>query len=138
MTLIVLVKDENWQKKCSKIFQFCHQTISALVKAELAELPLRLFLQGALAISQIQFENHETVAYEFLSQVRPCLTLSSFTHCDITVVIFLLLKLMFVDKKLKLQTQSVTIIILDLINDDSAQDKFAKLEILILNMSLLE
>lgn len=59
-----------WQKKCQKIFQFCHQTITTLTKAELAELPLRLFLQGALAIGHIDFENHETVAYEFLSQVR--------------------------------------------------------------------
>lgn len=41
----------------------------ALVKAELAELPLRLFLQGVLTIGQTNFENHETVAYEFLSQV---------------------------------------------------------------------
>lgn len=57
-----------WQKKCQKIFQFCHSTITALVKVELAELPLRLFLQGALAISAIRFENHETVAYEFMSQ----------------------------------------------------------------------
>uniref|UniRef100_A0A1B6CMY9 Vacuolar protein sorting-associated protein 35 n=2 Tax=Clastoptera arizonana TaxID=38151 RepID=A0A1B6CMY9_9HEMI len=57
-----------WQKKCQKIFQFSHQTITALIKAELAELPLRLFLQGALAIGQINFESHETVAYEFLSQ----------------------------------------------------------------------
>lgn len=57
-----------WEKKCQKIFQFCHQTISALMKAELAELPLRLFLQGALAIGEVQFDNHETVAYEFLSQ----------------------------------------------------------------------
>lgn len=61
-------EDEMWQKKCQKIFQFCHQTITALIKAELAELPLRLFLQGALAIGQIYFENHESVAYEFLSQ----------------------------------------------------------------------
>ncbi|XP_075218670.1 vacuolar protein sorting 35 isoform X2 [Lycorma delicatula] len=61
-------QDEMWQKKCQKIFQFCHQTITALTKAELAELPLRLFLQGALAIGCIDFENHETVAYEFLSQ----------------------------------------------------------------------
>ncbi|KAJ8963339.1 hypothetical protein NQ318_018811 [Aromia moschata] len=61
-------KDAKWEKKCTKIFQFCHQTITALVKAELAELPLRLFLQGALAIDQIAFENHETVAYEFMSQ----------------------------------------------------------------------
>lgn len=61
--------DDMWEKKCQKIFQFCHQTISVLMKAELAELPLRLFLQGALAIGQVQFDNHETVAYEFLSQV---------------------------------------------------------------------
>lgn len=57
-----------WEKKCQKIFQFCHATIMALVKADLAELPLRLFLQGALAIDQIGFDNHETVAYEYLSQ----------------------------------------------------------------------
>lgn len=61
-------EDEIWEKKCQKIFQFCHSTITALVKVELAELPLRLFLQGALAISHIKFENHETVAYEFMSQ----------------------------------------------------------------------
>lgn len=61
-------EDDKWEKKCQKIFQFCHQTIGALIKAELAELPLRLFLQGALVISQMEFENHETVAYEFMSQ----------------------------------------------------------------------
>ncbi|XP_022912925.1 vacuolar protein sorting-associated protein 35 [Onthophagus taurus] len=61
-------EDDMWEKKCQKIFQFCHSTITALVKAELAELPLRLFLQGALAIDQIAFENHETVAYEFFTQ----------------------------------------------------------------------
>jgi hypothetical protein len=43
-----------------------------LIKAELAELPLRLFLQGALAAGEIGFENHETVAYEFMSQVKMC------------------------------------------------------------------
>ncbi|MGH0143968.1 UNVERIFIED_CONTAM: hypothetical protein FKN15_002310 [Acipenser sinensis] len=60
--------DDKWEKKCQKIFSFAHQTISALIKAELAELPLRLFLQGALAAGEIGFENHETVAYEFMSQ----------------------------------------------------------------------
>lgn len=64
------IKDEDdmWEKKCQKIFQFCHQTITALMKAELAELPLRLFLQGAVAVGRMGFENHETVAYEFMSQ----------------------------------------------------------------------
>ncbi|XP_033755226.1 vacuolar protein sorting-associated protein 35-like [Pecten maximus] len=61
-------EDENWERKCQKIFQFCHQTIGALIKAEMAEIPLRLFLQGAMAAGQIDFENHETVAYEFMSQ----------------------------------------------------------------------
>ncbi|ELU14760.1 hypothetical protein CAPTEDRAFT_161426 [Capitella teleta] len=60
--------DDKWEKKCQKIFQFCHQTITALTKAELVELPLRLFLQGAVAAGNIDFENHETVAYEFMSQ----------------------------------------------------------------------
>lgn len=40
----------------------------ALVKAELSELPLRLFLQGALVLDTIPFENQETVAYEYMSQ----------------------------------------------------------------------
>lgn len=62
-------QDNNWEKKCQKIFQFCHQTIGALIKAEQSEIPLRLFLQGALVAGQIGFENSETVAYEFLSQV---------------------------------------------------------------------
>ncbi|XP_077302985.1 vacuolar protein sorting 35 [Arctopsyche grandis] len=61
-------QDNVWEKKCQKIFQFCHATIMQLMKAELAELPLRLFLHGALAIGRIQFENYEPIAYEFLSQ----------------------------------------------------------------------
>merc|ERR1711962_1266306 len=61
-------EDEKWDPKVEKIFKFCHSTISALVKAELAELPLRLFLQGALACNAIPFSNHETVAYEYMSQ----------------------------------------------------------------------
>merc|ERR1719391_150519 len=61
-------KDDKWDPKVEKIFKFCHSTVSALVKAELAELPLRLFLQGALACNAIPFANHETVAYEYMSQ----------------------------------------------------------------------
>ena len=52
-----------------KIFQFCHTTITSLVKADYSELPLRLYLQGALAADVIQFQGHDTVAYEFMSQV---------------------------------------------------------------------
>ncbi len=61
-------EDDNWDKKCQKIIQFCHTTISAIAKAELPDLALRLFLQGALCIGQIQQTNHETVAYDFMTQ----------------------------------------------------------------------
>ncbi|KAL7639004.1 UNVERIFIED_CONTAM: hypothetical protein RMT77_010538 [Armadillidium vulgare] len=61
-------EDDKWSKKVNKIFQFCHQTITALVKHEFAEIPIRLFLQGALAVDNIPFESHQTVAYEFMSQ----------------------------------------------------------------------
>ncbi len=35
----------------------------------MSELPLRLFLQGALVLDAVPFEGQETVAYEFMSQV---------------------------------------------------------------------
>ncbi len=69
MILLFKIQDEKWEKKVAKIFQFCHTTISALVKAEMSELPLRLFLQGALVLDGVPFESQETVAYEFMSQV---------------------------------------------------------------------
>ena len=79
--------DTKLDAKVEKIFKFCHRylsyrdlinipnmttspsTVSTLVKAEMAELPLRLFLQGALTCNSIPFTNHETVAYEYMSQV---------------------------------------------------------------------
>ena len=66
----VSFQDDKWEKKCSKIFTFCHQTIGGLLKAELSELPLRLFLQGTLTANRIEFDKHEAIAYEFMSQVR--------------------------------------------------------------------
>ena len=35
----------------------------------MSELPLRLYLQGALVLDGVPYENQETVAYEFISQV---------------------------------------------------------------------
>lgn len=61
-------KDQMWDKKCQKILQYCHSTIAVLAKAELPELALRLYLQGALVIDQIAYTNHETVAYDFMTQ----------------------------------------------------------------------
>ncbi|XP_017837677.1 vacuolar protein sorting-associated protein 35 isoform X1 [Drosophila busckii] len=64
----IAAEDENWDKKCQKIVQYCHSTISALAKADLPDLALRLYLQGALVIGEIRYTNHETVAYEFMTQ----------------------------------------------------------------------
>ena len=35
----------------------------------MSELPLRLYLQGSLVLDGVPYENQETVAYEFISQV---------------------------------------------------------------------
>lgn len=61
-------QDEKWEKKCQKLFQLCIQLISTLTKLETNDLPLRLYLQGALTASEIGSENAETIAYEFFSQ----------------------------------------------------------------------
>jgi len=64
----------------AKIFHFGRETILALSRqAGCAELTLRLFLQGAMAVDQAHpFAKQETTAYEFVSQVffrkkQPCL-----------------------------------------------------------------
>lgn len=58
-------EDQAWEKKCQKVFQFSHQTTTALVKAGHYELCLRLFLQCAQAADACSFE---TIAYEFITQ----------------------------------------------------------------------
>ena len=60
--------DELWVKKTQKVFQYSHQTTSALAKAGQHEIALRLFLQCAQAADVCMFE---TIAYEFLTQVNP-------------------------------------------------------------------
>lgn len=60
--------DEMWDKKCQKIIQYCHSTIAVLARSELPDLALRLYLQGALCIGQIAYTNHESVAYDFMTQ----------------------------------------------------------------------
>ena len=75
------LQDEKWDKKCQKIFQFCHQTIGALAKSDYAELSLRLYLQGALTADKHGFSNAETVAYEFMSQVRNCRAVCVVERC---------------------------------------------------------
>jgi len=60
--------DDKWERKCKKLFETCRSIINTLCQAEQAELPFRLFLQGALTVSELEFSNHEAIAYEFISQ----------------------------------------------------------------------
>ena len=62
-------ENENWQKKCKKLFETCRSIINSLCQhLDQADLPFRLFLQGALTVSHLGFNNHEAIAYEFMSQ----------------------------------------------------------------------
>ena len=63
-------EDPVWEKKVKKIFEFCHKVITGLTKAEYIDLAFRLFLQAALTADKIEFEQAESIAYEFMSQVR--------------------------------------------------------------------
>jgi len=61
-------EDPVWEKKVKKIFEFCHKVITGLTKAEYIDLAFRLFLQAALTADKIEFEQAESIAYEFMSQ----------------------------------------------------------------------
>uniref|UniRef100_A0A0N5AF59 Vacuolar protein sorting-associated protein 35 n=1 Tax=Syphacia muris TaxID=451379 RepID=A0A0N5AF59_9BILA len=61
--------DTKYCEKLHKMFVFCMHTVDALVtSAKLAELPIRLYLQGALVVGQIDFSERETIAYEYVSK----------------------------------------------------------------------
>lgn len=59
---------DNWEQKCEKIIHFCHNTIMTITRADLPELALRLYLQGALVVGQLGYANFESVAYDFMTQ----------------------------------------------------------------------
>lgn len=62
-------QDEKWEEKCTKIFKFVHQTIKTLMEeSSCAYLCLKLFLQAALNASKTKIKDHETFAYNFISQ----------------------------------------------------------------------
>lgn len=62
-------KCDKWEEKCSKIFKFVHQTIKTLMEeSSCAYLCLKLFLQAALNASKTKIRDHETFAYNFISQ----------------------------------------------------------------------
>ncbi|KAF1766193.1 hypothetical protein GCK72_006149 [Caenorhabditis remanei] len=62
-------EDEKWDAKIRKMFVCAMGTIGALVStAELAELPMKLYLNGAITADRVPFEDNHTVVYEFVSK----------------------------------------------------------------------
>ncbi|KAK0395806.1 hypothetical protein QR680_001438 [Steinernema hermaphroditum] len=60
---------DKWEAKLSKMFVFCMNTITALITtSELSDLPLRLYLAGAVVADKISFDKSSTVTYEFISK----------------------------------------------------------------------
>ena len=54
-----------------KILSFCHQCMTALVKAGQPLLALRLYLFSAAVANNSGSEKAENITYEFISQVPP-------------------------------------------------------------------
>ncbi|CAB3405156.1 unnamed protein product [Caenorhabditis bovis] len=66
--------DPNWEAKVRKMFVCAMGSIGALVStAELAELPLKLYLDGAAAANKVPFTDNHTVIYEFISKAMSIL-----------------------------------------------------------------
>ncbi|XP_075239020.1 vacuolar protein sorting-associated protein 35-like [Convolutriloba macropyga] len=62
-------QDENWGKKCQKIVGgYCKQLVETIAADEKGELALRMYLQCALVVDKLPFDQHESLAYEFFSQ----------------------------------------------------------------------
>jgi len=60
-------EDESWSQKVKGIFKFAHETVTALLKTELYDVALRLFLQCALVADKCGAA-FETIGYEFVTQ----------------------------------------------------------------------
>lgn len=61
---------EQFETRVVKVFNFALNTISAIrLQAEMPELALRLYLQGALVSDRVAFEKSASFTYECISKV---------------------------------------------------------------------
>ncbi|CAJ0920055.1 unnamed protein product, partial [Mesorhabditis belari] len=61
--------DENWDMKVRKMFVCAMGTIGALITTgEMTQLPLNLYLEGAIVANRIKFSENAMVVYEFISK----------------------------------------------------------------------
>lgn len=69
LRFVDLKDEENWEAKMRKMFMCAMGTIGALITtAEMANLPLKLYLEGAMVADKVPLPDSASVVYEFISK----------------------------------------------------------------------
>ncbi|VDM58394.1 unnamed protein product [Angiostrongylus costaricensis] len=69
LRFVHLKDEENWEAKIRKMFMCAMGTIGALITtAEMSELPLKLYLEGAMVADKVPLSDSSSVVYEFISK----------------------------------------------------------------------
>ncbi|KAK6023603.1 vacuolar protein sorting-associated protein 35 [Ostertagia ostertagi] len=70
LRFVDLKDEENWEAKMRKMFMCAMGTIGALITtAEMSDLPLKLYLEGAMVADKVPLPDASSVVYEFISKV---------------------------------------------------------------------
>ncbi|KAK6038020.1 hypothetical protein COOONC_24475, partial [Cooperia oncophora] len=71
LRFVDLKDEENWEAKMRKMFMCAMGTIGALITtAEMSDLPLKLYLEGAMVADKVPLPDASSVVYEFISKER--------------------------------------------------------------------
>ncbi|WKX97297.1 hypothetical protein Q1695_013168 [Nippostrongylus brasiliensis] len=69
LRFVDLKDEENWEPKMRKMFMCAMGTIGALITtAEMTNLPLKLYLEGAMVADKVPLPDAASVVYEFISK----------------------------------------------------------------------
>ncbi|KAK5977187.1 Vacuolar protein sorting-associated protein 35 [Trichostrongylus colubriformis] len=69
LRFVDLKDEENWEAKMRKMFMCAMGTIGALITtAEMSDLPLKLYLEGAMVADKVPLPDSSPVVYEFISK----------------------------------------------------------------------
>ncbi|KAJ1368277.1 hypothetical protein KIN20_029375 [Parelaphostrongylus tenuis] len=69
LRFVQLKDEENWEAKIRKMFMCAMGTIGALITtAEMSELPLKLYLEGAMVADKVPLSDSASIVYEFISK----------------------------------------------------------------------
>ncbi|RCN46984.1 vacuolar protein sorting-associated protein 35 [Ancylostoma caninum] len=69
LRFVDLKDEENWEAKMRKMFMCAMGTIGALITtAEMSDLPLKLYLEGAMVADKVPMPDASSVVYEFIAK----------------------------------------------------------------------